>query len=80
VTDLEEITLVAERIKPLLAGHDPAVQGAVLADLVGLWLAGFQVAGDPDATRTLRATLLADHCSVVRQLTAVNALIIGTVP
>jgi hypothetical protein len=80
VTDLEEITLVAERIKPLLAGHDPAVQGAVLADLVGLWLAGHQVPGDAEATRTLRAHLLAEHCAVVRQLTAVNAMIMGTVP
>jgi hypothetical protein len=79
VTNLEEVTLVAERIKPLLAGYEPEVQGAVLADLLGLWLAGHQVAGDVDATRTMRAELLALHCAAVRTLTAVNAMIIGTV-
>lgn len=31
---------LAERIKPLLAGHDQSVQGAALADLTSLWLAG----------------------------------------
>jgi hypothetical protein len=28
------------RINPLLAGREPSVQGAVLADLVARWLAG----------------------------------------
>jgi hypothetical protein len=31
---------LANRIKPLLAGHSPFVQGAALAELVSLWLAG----------------------------------------
>jgi hypothetical protein len=31
---------IVEQVKPLLAGHDPAVQGAALADLLSLWLAG----------------------------------------
>jgi hypothetical protein len=31
---------ISEKIKPLLAGHDPSVQGAVLADLVSMYFAG----------------------------------------
>lgn len=31
---------IVARIKPMLAGHGPALQGAVLADLVSLWVAG----------------------------------------
>jgi hypothetical protein len=31
---------LVNRIGPLLSGRDPAVQGAVLADLVARWLAG----------------------------------------
>jgi hypothetical protein len=80
VTDLEQVTLLVERIKPLLAGHEPEVQGAVLADLLGLWLAGHQAPGDVEATRILRAQLLAEHWLAVRALTSVNAMIIGTVP
>jgi len=30
---------LVERIKPLLAGEGPGVQGAVLLDLVSIWLA-----------------------------------------
>lgn len=29
------------RIRPLLAGKEPEIQGAVLADLVSLWVAGW---------------------------------------
>lgn len=36
---------IVARIKPMLAGHGTEVQGAVLADLVSLWLAGHEPAG-----------------------------------
>ena len=74
------IIAVAKRVKPLLAGENPEVQGAALADLLAIWLAGHQVEGDLEATRTLRAELLAEHCRLVRQLVPVNARIIGTEP
>ena len=35
-----EIFALIESIKPLLAGRSPDVQGAVLADLTAIWLAG----------------------------------------
>jgi hypothetical protein len=56
------------------------VQGAVLADLLAIWLAGHHVAGDEDATRKMRAELLSMHCTMVRELTSINAKIVGTTP
>jgi hypothetical protein len=76
----EEIAATVERIKPLLAGQPPELQGAVLADCLAIWLAGHHVAGDAEATQRMRAELLAMHCAAVRQLTAINARIIGTTP
>jgi hypothetical protein len=60
---LQVFTIVAE-IKPLLAGQGPDVQGAVLAELLGLWLAGHR----PDT----RDELLALHLQFVEQLVCVN--------
>lgn len=74
------IMSIADTIRPLLAGHSPEVQSAVLADLLAMWLAGHHVDGDEEATRTMRAELLAVHCFMVRQLTSVNAKIMGTTP
>lgn len=31
---------ISNRIKPMLAGHGPGVQGAVLLELVSIWVAG----------------------------------------
>jgi hypothetical protein len=78
--DLPHIADVVARIKPLLAGRPPGVQGAILADLLAIWLAGHQVAGDAEATRKLRAEMLAMHLTLVRQLVPVNAKIIGATP
>jgi len=35
-----EAMALAKLIHPVLAGHDPDVQGAALCDLLGTWLAG----------------------------------------
>jgi hypothetical protein len=75
-----EVTAIVDKIRPLLAGREPDIQGAVIADLLALWLAGHHVAGDTDATRKMRAELLAMHCSEVRELITINAKIIGTTP
>jgi len=80
VTDVQLVDALVEQIAPLLGGKPPEVQGAVLADLVAIWLAGHHVDGDADATRKLRAELLTEHCSVVRQLVEVNAKMLGTTP
>ncbi len=75
-----DVAPVVEQIKQLLAGLRPELQGAILADCLAIWLAGHHVAGDVDATRKLRAELLADHCFAVRQLTIINAKMLGTTP
>jgi hypothetical protein len=74
----ETITALVERIKPLLAGHPPDIQGAALADCLAIWLAGHHVAGDREATSQLRAGVLAEHIIAVDALVAVNAMILGT--
>lgn len=75
-----EVTRAVERIKPHLAHRKPEIQCAILADLLAIFLASHQVAGDSDATRKLRAEILADHLVAVEELTAVNARIMGTTP
>ena len=37
---MNETVDLVNSIRPLLAGREPALQGAVLADLVARWLAG----------------------------------------
>jgi hypothetical protein len=76
----EHIAAIVDRIRSLLASKPAEVQGGVLAELLAIWLAGHHVEGDEDATRKMRAELLAMYCTTVRQLTAVNAKILGTTP
>jgi hypothetical protein len=77
---ISEVVAIIVQIRPLLAGRAPEVQGTVLADLLAIWLAGHHVAGDEDATRKMRAELLSMHCTMVRELTSINAKIVGTTP
>jgi len=60
---------IVERIRPLLAGYHPAVQGAVCADLLAIWLAGHEHA--------LREALLTAHIVSVRELVPVNVAAMG---
>lgn len=73
-----EIIALVALIRPLLAGRRGEVQGAVLADLLAIWLAGHHVAGDAEATQSLRAELLALHLEGVTKLVPVNAYLLGT--
>jgi hypothetical protein len=63
--DTHRVLRIAESVKPLLRGHGPAMQGAVLAELLSIWLAGHP----PE----LRGDLLKHHLRIVRQLVPVNA-------
>jgi hypothetical protein len=69
----EEVLVLADRIKPILANHRPEVQSAVLAELLSIWLAGHFIPGDENETQALREELLTNHCALVRELTKVNA-------
>lgn len=79
-TDVGEIARAVALIRPILARCPPAMQGAIIADLLAIWLAGHHVEGDVDATRALRAEILATHLLSIEELVTVNAKIIGTTP
>jgi hypothetical protein len=60
VTKVEELSA---RIRPMLAGNDPAIQSAVIADLLAMWIAGHH----PE----LRDELFTQHIALVRRLVPV---------
>lgn len=64
------------RIGPILKGHPSPLQGAALADLLAIWLAGHMIKGNPTATDRLREDILALHVEKVRELIPVNAVAI----
>jgi hypothetical protein len=70
--DPNAVAKVVDRVCPILAGHHPGIQGAALADLLAIWLAGHP----PE----VREGLLTFHIAQVRQLIAVNAAALGTGP
>lgn len=79
-TDLAKVASIVKRMRLLLAGLPPHVQGAVLADLLAIWLAGHRIEDDPAETTALREKLLTMHLEMVRQLIPPNAMEIhGTV-
>jgi len=62
------VQAISEAISPMLHGLGTDVQGAVLADLLAIWLAGIQ---GPDAAK-VRGELLEAHVELVRALIPVN--------
>lgn len=66
--DVRKTLALAERVKPLFAGHSPDIQGAALAELLSIWLAGFP--------EEMRETMLTMHIEQMRPLIGVNAKII----
>lgn len=58
------VAAIVEAIRPLLAGRHSAMQGAVLASLTGVWLAGHR----PEVW----SSLLNMHMESVRQLAHVE--------
>lgn len=60
----QQILQIAQEISPLLAGEAPETQGAVLAELLSMWLGGHR----PD----LRDAVLEMHIRTVKALTVVN--------
>jgi hypothetical protein len=59
---LQEVRSLSEQLKPVLAGKPPYVQGAALADMLAIWLAGHPA--------DVREELLANHIGAVRALLA----------
>lgn len=77
------IEALSRQIQPLLYRKGPLLVGAVLIDLVSLWLAGHVaiIDGDQqktlDETRKLRQTLLSDFIIAVEGLIPASAEEIG---
>ena len=63
---------LVDQIRPILAGEDPAVQGAALADLLAMFLAGHVVVGSPEESESIREAYLAMHIEMVRKLIPLN--------
>ena len=70
--DPQEIQQILDTCSAALAGHSSEMQGAVLADLLSMWLAGHRVMNDPEATFKLREELLDAHMKAVVQLLRPN--------
>lgn len=71
--DAANVGRLLRRLSDILAGNPPRVQGAVLADLLAILLAGHIVKGDAAATEALREQLLEVHLVAVRALVPINA-------
>ena len=77
---------ISKEMQGMLHGQGPLVAGAVLADLVSLWIAGHVMVNDNDLsdettlkeTRQLRQHLLADFIIAVESLIPLSADEIGT--
>lgn len=66
--DVKLVARVVGEIRPLLAGKPPEVQGAVLADLTAMWIAGHRSPGDREMQFAMREALLELHMEGVRDL------------
>lgn len=72
------IEIIANRLKMLITGKHPAVQGAVLADAVATFLAAHYVEDDLVGTRVVRGEIFADFMMTVERLMPICAEEIGT--
>jgi len=59
-----------DRIAPLIEGQSAELQGAVIADMTAIWVAGHRVAGNRADGDLLREGLLRMHAEHVRELIA----------
>lgn len=74
-TGLEFATEAAQlydAVATILRPYHSYVQGAVLADMLAMWLAGHSLIGDRKGTREMREGLLAEHIKHVRELIPQN--------
>jgi len=69
MSDARTVLRLVKMLRPHLAGYRPEIQGAVLADLTSLWIAGHRHP-DPAEQDRLRAELLEMHMDAVKQLVA----------
>jgi hypothetical protein len=71
-TEAEEVEALVEAVRPLFAGKRPEIQGAALADLLAMWLAGHVDPNDRPVTEAKREELIEIHLAMVRLLIPIN--------
>jgi hypothetical protein len=64
----EDVMELQQKMLPVFMGYHPATQGAVLASLTALFLAGHMVHGSRTKTDKVREQLLVEHVRMVRQM------------
>jgi len=64
----ERADALLDRISPILANASVEMQGAVLADLTAIWIAGHRIENDRVEGDRMRAELLELHARHVREL------------
>ena len=67
-----EVMELVRAIRPLLSGRAAEVQGATLADLLAMWLAGHVNANDPEDSDRIREQALQMHIEAVKGLIDIN--------
>jgi len=75
--EIVEIQMLVHSIHELLKGRDPTLIGAVLADLLSLWLGGHIDLDSKNGTHRIRAELLRIHIRTVEQMIPLSAKEIG---
>jgi hypothetical protein len=71
IPDPADVEALVAAVSPMFVGQPPEVQGAALADLLAMWLAG-HVAPDPKTTRQFHEEMLKMHIRAVRRLIPIN--------
>lgn len=61
---VREIEKAVSAIKPLLAGREPEVQGAIMCELLAIWLAGH--------APIIRDAVLETHVKLVREMIPIS--------
>jgi hypothetical protein len=69
----EQVQELVKQIRPILADRAPEVQSATLADLLAIWVLGFQIPGDVELTIELQARQFDRHMQLVCDLIHVQA-------
>jgi hypothetical protein len=69
--DVEAVLALVSAVKPFFAGKPTEVQGAALADLTAMWVAG-HVASDPGKTHACWERTLALHLEGIWKLIPIN--------
>jgi hemerythrin len=70
--DADDVVALVAQLRPLLASKPSEIQGAALADLLSIWLAGHVIRGDHKATKRLRDKVLNIHIEIVRRLIPIS--------